>query len=297
MSQWRTSFKENQRSHNRQKQKMTLKPAEISGLSKVTSFIVTTINLEVNSMRRKKEHSLIHWNTLTSPELRIRIWMWSKSDASMIIGISMGQEICLVHGQVSLSLLYWKKNLQTDMCGPGGDWRENSLHPGQIIYGQSSGSQWESTPSWKRSRSGHMKSSILKTHENCEGSLSSTRRTRNSKKPSWTRVRSWKHQSLLLCPVKLWKIVGVVHPTKLRQNLRAFWKLVNLQDCVWENLYRIIMKTILQEKETIHCSITFWFTNLFLCTKPWKCLQQRQQWTRNGKIGENFGVELDKSQK
>ena len=32
--------------------------------------------------------------------------------------------------------------------------------------------------------------------------------------------------------------------------------------------YRIIMKTILQEKETIHCSITIWFTNLFLCLKP-----------------------------
>ena len=37
----------------------------------------------------------------------------------MIIGISMGQEICLIHGQVSLNLLYWKKNLRTDICGPG----------------------------------------------------------------------------------------------------------------------------------------------------------------------------------
>ena len=31
----------------------------------------------------------------------------------------MGQEICLILGQVSLSLLYWKRNLQTDICGPG----------------------------------------------------------------------------------------------------------------------------------------------------------------------------------
>ena len=30
---------------------------------------------------------------------------------------------------------------------------------------------------------------------------------------------------------------------------------------------QIIMKTILQEKGTIHCSITIWFTNLFLCLK------------------------------
>ena len=31
----------------------------------------------------------------------------------------------------------------TDILGPGRDWRENGLHPGQIIYGQSYGSQWE----------------------------------------------------------------------------------------------------------------------------------------------------------
>ena len=39
------------------------------------------------------------------------------------------------------------------------------------------------------------------------------------------------------------------------QNLRVFWKSVDLQDCVSENLYRIIMKTILQERVIIHCSI------------------------------------------
>ena len=39
----------------------------------------------------------------------------------MKIGISMGQETCLIYGQVSLDLFNWKKNLQTDICGPGGD--------------------------------------------------------------------------------------------------------------------------------------------------------------------------------
>ena len=71
-------------------------------------------------------------------------------------------------------------------------------------------------------------------------------------------------------PCKLFraKIVGVVHPTKSKQNLRVFWKLMNLRDCVWENHCRFIMKTILQEKEIIHHSIIIWFTNLFLCLKP-----------------------------
>ena len=34
-------------------------------------------------------------------------------------GVSMDQEICLLLGQVSLSLLYWKRNLQTDISGSG----------------------------------------------------------------------------------------------------------------------------------------------------------------------------------
>ena len=59
----------------------------------------------------------------------------------MIIGILMALETCLLLGQVSLSLLYSKKRLLTEILGPGGDQRENSLHPGQIIYGQSSGTK------------------------------------------------------------------------------------------------------------------------------------------------------------
>ena len=43
---------------------------------------------------------------------------------------------------------------------------------------------------------------------------------------------------------------NVKNPIKSKQNLCVFWKLLNLQDCVWENHCRLIMKTILQEKET-----------------------------------------------
>ena len=52
------------------------------------------------------------------------------------------------------------------------------------------------------------------------------------------------------------------------QDLRAIWESVNPQDCVWKNLYQIIMRTILQEKVTIHSYITIWYTNLSLCLKP-----------------------------
>ena len=49
---------------NWQNQQMTLKPVSTSGRSKVTSSIVTTMNLEFNSTCRRKKHSLFHCNTL-----------------------------------------------------------------------------------------------------------------------------------------------------------------------------------------------------------------------------------------
>ena len=55
---------------------------------------------------------------------------------------------------------------------------------------------------------------------------------------------------------------------EFKSNLRVSWKPVNPQDCVWKNLYRIIKRTILQERGTIHCNIIIWYTNLFLCLKP-----------------------------
>ena len=71
----------------------------------------------------------------------------------------------------------------------------------------------------------------------------------------------------LAMPCKLRKIVGMVHPTKFRRNLRVFWKLMNPQEWVWETQYHQITKTILQEEVKNHYSTTTWFTSLFLCLK------------------------------
>ena len=263
------TFLENQKDlfHNlKTRFRMPVKLWTIFGPCREASFTAITLNPELNFTRGEKNHSLFHWDTLTSPELT-QIWMLSKSVASMIFECRWIKRLVGSLDRFHTIYSIGRKKLLTDICGPGGDWRENSLHPGQIIY------QWESTPSWRRSKSGLRKRSILRTQENCEGSISSTPRIRNSKKPSRTRVRSWKHQWLLLCLAKLLgtiRIVGVVHPTKLKQNLRVFWKLMNPPECVWETLNLQITKTILQEKVRIHCSITIWFTSLFLCLKLWK---------------------------
>ena len=59
---------------------------------------------------------------------------------------------------------------------------------------------------------------------------------------------------------------------------------MNLQDCVWETLYRIIMKTILQEWVTIHCNIIIWYTNLSLCLKPAAKAAVDKEWEKLEKI-------------
>ena len=71
-----------------------------------------------------------------------------------------------------------------------------------------------------------------------------------------------------------------------KQNDWAIFQSRN--DCVWEIQYRIITKTILQEKVKIHYNTTIWFTNLFLCLKLWKFRQRKQRWTRNGKNWRKF---------
>ena len=93
------------------------------------------------------------------------------------------------------------------------------------------------------------------THENCEGFISLTLRTRNLRRPSRVLARNWKHQWLPLCLARLvrtTRIVGMVkNPIKSNQNLRVFWKLVNLQDCVWENHYRLIAMKIPAAKAAV----------------------------------------------
>ena len=86
--------------------------------------------------------------------------------------------------------------------------------------------------------------------ENYVGSISLTLRTRNSKKLSRMLARNWKHQWLPLCPAKSTRRIMrmVIKPITPNQNLRVFWKLVNLQDCAWENHYRTMMKTIFSGK-------------------------------------------------
>ena len=136
--------------------------------------------------------------------------------------------------------------------------------------------QWqklETTPAWQLEKVKSKKEVILEAQKRAKNSplcyidghlssqkcgvrISLTLRTRNSRKPLRILARNWKHHWLPLCLARQARTVSmgrlVVNPMSSNQNLRVFWKLMNLQDCVWEIHCRLIMKTILQEKETIH---------------------------------------------
>ena len=101
--------------------RMPVEQLMTSGPCQETSYTAITLNPESSFARREKNLTLFHWNTLMYTELHIPTWMLCENAASMIIGISMGHETCLILEQVSLNFSSWKKNLQTDFCGPGGD--------------------------------------------------------------------------------------------------------------------------------------------------------------------------------
>ena len=90
---------------------MPVKRLMIFGPCQETPYTAITLNPESSFTR----------HTLTYPELLVQVWMFCMKAASMTIGVSMEQEICLILGQVSLSSLFFMRNLQMGTCGPGRD--------------------------------------------------------------------------------------------------------------------------------------------------------------------------------
>ena len=85
--------------------------------------------------------------------------------------------------------------------------------------------------------------------------------------------------------------------TSAWQSTPALLKPTNLWENVWKELFMRVMKIILRWEESTHWTITILWTNSSLCLKQWKFQMQRQQWIKNGKIGENTSMAADGSQK
>ena len=72
---------------------------------------------------------------------------------------------------------------------------------------------------------------------------------------------------------------------------------MNPPECVWEIRYRIIMKTVLQEKVRIHCSINNLVHKFIPMPQALKIPAAKATMDKEWEKGEKFGVEFDESQK
>ena len=144
-------------------------------------------------------------------------------------------------------------------------------------------------PSWRRGKSGYMKSQNSIMHENYEEFISLTLRTRHSKRPSRTLARNWKHQWLPLCLSKMSK--NNQHAVTSDKSDEIKSKLACILEAsesarlrVGESLPKHHEDHIALYRVTVHCSITIWFTNLFLCLKPWNPCSKGSSGQGMGKI-------------
>ena len=140
----------------------------------------------------------------------------------------------------------------------------------------------------RKSKSGLRKRFILKTQENCVGSISST--------PEDTEFK----ETIKNARMKLEIPVAPAMPCtnyeelwewciqqKSNKNLRVFWKLMNPPECVWETRYRKITKDHIAGKgnnSLQHYNLVHKFIPMPQAIE--KFWQRKQRWTRNGKNGE-----------
>ena len=110
-----------------------------------------------------------------------------------------GLETCRILGQVSHNLLYWKKNL-TENCGPVVRSNKKTAY----IQARSSMARALEVNGKECQAEGEAKVVWEKLLENARKLREDLFQERNSKKPSRTRVRSWKHQCSCM-PMKIMK--------------------------------------------------------------------------------------------
>ena len=222
-----------------------------------------TLNPESNFTRREKNHSLFHWSTLMSPELLIRIWMSSYKNALMIIGTLMALETCLILGRFhTICFTRWKSSWR--MCLVRGETNEKTAYIQarssvvRVIKSMGKNAKLKKKQKWSEEKI-HL-DNARKLRGICFIDPEFKEAIKNARK-------------------KLETSVAPAMPCQIMKNL-------------WE--WRIWQK----QDKTCVCSGSRWIhQNAYGEFWSWKFRQQRQQWTRNGKIGENFVVEPDESQK
>ena len=227
-----------------------------SGPCQETSETAITLNQESNFTRRERSHSLfpeVHWRfqnysyefgcqartthrwLLEHRWVKRFVWFLDRFHSIYSIGRKTYRRIYVVRGEINKKTAdIQARSLMARTLEVNGKARQ--------AEGEAKVVTWKA-PSGKRTKIA--RDLFL--------------RTRNSKKPLRMPVRSWKHQLLLLCFVKLWRrIVGmVINPIKPNQNLHVFWKPVNLQDCVWRILTKSSWRPYCRKRRQFTTTLQF----------------------------------------
>ena len=154
----------------------------------------------------------------------------------MIIGTLVALETCLILGQVSHNLLFWKKKLQTDICGERLTKRQVTSRPDHL---------------WPELWTKLGKHAMLKEKQKWSNEklhLENARKLRGiyfiypeDKEFKETMKNARKKLETPVAPAMPSKnnqnCGNGDKSNKANQNLCVFWKSVNLQDCVWENFF------------------------------------------------------------
>ena len=158
------------------------------------------------------------------------------------------------------------------------------------MYGQNYGRKWERMPRWRKGKVVTWKTTrtllhwpwgqgIQGDHQECSqeiGNTSGSRYALQDKQEQSESAKPMRSKSKLAC---------ILEASESRK------------DCVWKNLCRIIMKTILQEKRQFTAALQFGSQNYSYVPSHENSRSKGSSGQGMGKIGENFGVEPDKSQK
>ena len=161
------------------------------------------MNLEFNSVCRRKKHSLFHWNTLMLPGPIMLIWMWCKKNGWMIIGTSTRTEVCQILGKDSQNSIYWKRNLLK-----GYMWFGRRLTQVQATTGPDKvlpevcAQIGKAAKKRKKTRIGKPRSQNSLILDEREASTKLVRRVRNTKKSWRMRGENWKCMWTRLCRAK-----------------------------------------------------------------------------------------------
>ena len=170
----------------------------------------------------------------------------------MITGTSMEILNCQIPGHDLEDSQYWKRNRQTGVRGPEGDWQESKRLQDQKSCVAGTGNTCQMHPNVRKSKNGPSKNRNFITPEAYVQFTSFNRRMRNSKTSWETLAGSWKFQCQRQCLIRLQKSAVVKLTAALgnaRQKMLVLSKLTSLREFDWKEFFMGIMNIILQPRD------------------------------------------------